>query len=366
MKSPSIRQASLLGLWSFLCVLPVLLMTGPNVVTLTYLEGAERLFEMGNPYLPPSPGRDAFFYPPFFAALWKGLALLGAKPAILFWAVLNSVVFWWGVSCWFLIQKKQGAWAWFFLLCAAVELDISLRYQQANALLAGLILWALAEFRDRHFGRAGFLLALGTHLKIFPILFAGLLFVPFQLAFGASFVGALLLLFLVPAFIVGIPEALSLHLEQIYSTTQDFSQRQLLDLVAFFSRLGFSELGKTLQIGTALIGSIVLLVYRWRTPIAKFSWGLWYTSFASLLLAVVPKTESPTFVWVAPACLFCWLKVPKWRWFWMIVGLFLTLVYSSAFPKSLVYALTHDYNSKVVANFLLWIASSFLLIREMR
>ncbi|MFM8269536.1 MAG: glycosyltransferase family 87 protein [Pseudomonadota bacterium] len=366
MKSPAFKQASLLGLWSFICVLPLLLKTGPNVVTLTYLEGAQRLFELGNPYLPPSPGRDLFFYPPFFAVLWKALSFLGAKPAILGWALLNSVVFWWGVSLWFSVQKRQSGWAWIFLVCAAVELDISLRYQQANALLAGLILWALSEFRECHYGRAGFLLALGTHLKIFPILFAGLLFLPFHLAFGASFLASLLLLFLLPAWVVGVPEAIILHWKQINSTTQDFSQRQLLDVTAFFARFGLVEIGKWFQMGTALLGGMLLVFYRFKKSDKDFSWGLWYSSFVTMLLAIVPKTESPTFVWMAPAYLLIWQKSPRSRWLLAVTGLCISLVYSSAFPKWLVYGLTHEYNSKVVGNFVLWMMTSLLLLREIR
>jgi hypothetical protein len=366
MKIPAIKQTTFLGLWSFLCVLPLLLKMGPNVVTLTYLEGVQRFYETGNPYVPPTAGRDFFFYPPFFAFIWKGFALFGPKVGILLWGLLNSFVFWWGVSCWVSISKKQSAWSWFFLICCAVELDISLRYQQANALLAGLILWALAEFREKHFGRAGFLMGLGTHLKVFPALIAGFLFFPFHLAFGASFLGSLLLLFLLPASIVGIPEALWLHWEQVRTTTYDFSQRQLLDLVAFFTRLGMPQLGKIFQLGTALIGGAILLVSRFRMSRSRFSWGIWYSSFISMLLAVTPKAESPTFVWVAPAYL---LLLPKenrrQRCIMALVGLGLTLVYSSVFPRLWVRFLTEDYNSKVVANFVLWGLSSFFLIREM-
>jgi hypothetical protein len=85
-----------------------------------------------------------------------------------------------------------------------------------------------------------------------------------------------------------------------------------------------------------------------------------------MLLAVTPKAESPTFVWVAPAYL---LLLPKenrrQRWIMVLVGLGLTLVYSSVFPRPWVRFLTEDYNSKVVANFVLWGLSSFFLIREM-
>jgi len=366
MKSQKLKQAFLLGLWSFLCVLPLLLKMGPNVVTLTYLEGMQRFYETGNPYLPPSAGRDFFFYPPFFAFIWKSFSWFGPGIGILLWSFLNSFVFWWGVSCWVSISRKQSSWLWFFLVCSAVELDISLRYQQANALLAGLILWSLAEFRDRHFGRAGFLLALGTHLKIFPLLIAGFLFFPFHLAFGASFTGSLLILFLLPASIVGIPEAFWLHFEQVRATTHDFSQRQLLDLVAFFSRLGIPQVGKLFQLGTAVLGAGILFTYRFRVSQLKFSWGVWYTSFLSMLLAVTPKAESPTFVWVAPAYLLLFPKEnKKERWLMAGVGFCLTLVYSSAFPKPWVQFLTHDYNSKVLANFVLWGFSSFVLVREM-
>ncbi|NBX77408.1 MAG: DUF2029 domain-containing protein [Proteobacteria bacterium] len=365
MKSQSLKQTAFLGMWSFLCVLPLLLKVGPNVVTLTYLEGTQRFYETGNPYLPPSEGRDFFFYPPFFAFIWKGFAWFGPKVGILLWGLLNSFVFWWGVSRWVTFSKKRSAWTWFFLICCAVELDISLRYQQANALMAGLILVALAEFKERHFGRAGFLLALGTHLKIFPILIAGFLFLPFHLAFGASFLGSLLLLFLLPASIVGVPEAVWLHWEQIRSTTQDFSQRQLLDLVAFFNRFGLPHVGRVAQVGTAVIGGVILFLSRVRIPHSRFPWGVLYSSFVSLLLAVTPKAESPTFVWVAPAYLLLFPKETRQeRWLMAGVGFCLTLVYSSLFPRPWVSFLTQDYNSKVLANFILWGLSSFLLIRE--
>jgi len=358
-------QTFALATWSFLCVLPVLLKTGPNVVTLTYFSGAKNLWEGLSPYGWLEPGADLFFYPPFFAALWGAFGLLGPMPGILLWSFLNSLVFWWGISQWFQIKKDQSKWLWFFWIATAIELDISLRYQQANALLAGLILWALSALRERRMGLSGFLMALATHLKVFPILIAFAIALPLDLAFFASYSASLLILLGLPALAVGFPEVIWLHWEQFQSTTADFSQRQLLDLKACLKRLGSETLGALAQKGTGLLGAIILLGYRFRVPNSKFVWGFWYTSFMTLLLAVTPKTESPTFVWAAPGYLFlAQSKSAKTKWLLALIAFSMTLVYSSLFPKMWVLALTENYLSKTFANWAFWALSSFLLIRE--
>jgi len=362
---PKVRQALALATWSFLCVLPVLLKTGPNVVTLTYLAGSKNLWEGLSPYGWAEPGADLFFYPPFFAAFWKAFALLGPKPGILLWAFVNSLAFWWGVSQWFQIQKNQSKWDWFFWIATAVELDISLRYQQANALVAGLLLWSLGALKERRMGLAGFLMALATHVKVFPILMAAVIFLPWDLAFLGSYAASLLVLLGLPALAVGFPEVVWLHWEQFQSTTADFSQRQLLDVAACFKRLGYEGLGKLLQKTTGFIGGLALLGYRIKFSNNQLAWGLWYASFVSLLLAITPKTESPTFVWAAPSYLFLSRALgPRAKWILVGISFCMTLVYSSLFPKAWVSGLTTDYFSKTLANWLLWCLSTLLLVRE--
>ncbi|NBW98845.1 DUF2029 domain-containing protein [bacterium] len=362
----SLQQTAVLAFWSFLCVLPVLLKTGPNVVTRTYWEGTERFFQGVSPYGAPSAGADAFFYPPFFAVFWKLFALTGELPSVLLWSFANSFLFWWGVSQWVNLQWKQSRWTWFFLISSAIELDISLRYQQANALMAGLILWAVSEFRYQRFGRAGFLLALGTHFKVFPLVLVGFLAFPAQWAFIGSYAASGLLLLFVPAVVYGFSDTLWLHWEQFHSTTTDFSQRDLLDLAACFKRWGLAHLGEVMRWGTLIVGSTVLLAYRFFIPNAAFAFGFWYSSIMAWLLAVTPKAESPTFVWIAPAYLLLGTQLKSLtRWVLVGLSLALTWVYSSVFPKAAVTWLTHDYNSKTLANWGLWIFTCLLLVREM-
>ncbi len=358
-------QTFALGTWSFLCVLPVLLKTGPNVVTLTYFAGSKNLWEGVSPYGWLEPGADLFFYPPFFAAAWKIFGLLGPIAGVLFWVFVNALVFWWGISQWFLIKNEINKWLWFFWIATAIELDISLRYQQANALLAGLILWSLSALKDRRMGLSGFLMALATHLKVFPLLIALAIALPLDIAFFASYVASCFILLGLPALAVGFPEVLWLHWEQFQSTTADFSQRQLLDLRACLSRLGMESLGALAQKGAGLLGGLTLLLYRLRVPNPEFSWGLWYTSFVTLLLAITPKAESPTFVWAAPGYLFLAKALnSKAKLLLGFIAFSMTIVYSSILPKAWVLSFTENYLSKTFANFAFWGLSSFLLLRE--
>lgn len=359
MKNKKIQQALILGIWSFLVVVPLILATGPNVVTLTYQEGASRLFSGINPYTAPSAGVDGFFYPPFFAALWGLFNFLGTLPKILFWIFLNSFVFWLGISEWLILKKSQKKILWFFLICAAVELDISLRYQQSNALVAGLILIALARLRDSKPIKAAILLALATHLKVFPVLIALVLMLPFHFFFAFAYLASLLAWFSLPMAIVGPQQAFSLQWQELSFTTGDFSKRQLLDIAACLSRMGYSELGKFFQKTILFVGSFFLIVYRGFTPAKKFEWGFWYSSFVSMLLLVTPKTESPTFVWAAPAY-FLLLKDCSKRssWILVLIGFFMTLIYSSVFPREWVDWARWNWTSKTLAVLVLWIVAN--------
>lgn len=359
------RQALLLGIWSFICVLPLLLKQGPNVVTQTYFEGSERFYQGLNPYQPSAIGADFFFYPPFFALFWKIFSVFGKVPGILIWAFVNSLVFWWGISQWVEIRKKQTGWIWFFLVCSAIELDISLRYQQANALLAGLILWALAELRDQKPVRSGLLLAFATQLKVFPIVVALILALNRDWNFLAAYSSGMGLLFLMTTWFFGFSGSLELHWQQFQATTHDFSQRQLLDLAACLRRIGYAGLGSFLQELIGVVGGIFLVLYRLLTPNNNYKWGLWYSSCVTWLLIITPKAESPTFVWAAPAYLLLQESTSrKSRWLLVGIALMLTLVYSSLFPSTWVSFFRWEYTSKTLANLTLWLFASWLLFRD--
>lgn len=356
-----------LALWSFLFVLPVLLKTGPNVVTLTYEEGSQKFWSGISPYEGASPGRDLFFYPPFFAFVWKVFSVWGGLPSSLLWVFTNALIFWMGVTAWVEIQKRQNGWSWFFLIATAMELDISLRYQQANALLTGLILLGMAYLKDHKAGRAGFVFALATHLKVFPILIAAALVLPFHLAFLGSYGLWLLVLLLGPASVAGFSETWILHFDQFKATTGDFSKRELLDIAACWKRFGFSTFGLWLQKITAFLGAVVVLASRLKIPAFKFPWGIWYTAFVTLILAVTPKTESPTFVWMAPGYLLVGQQLSN-KMKWVLTGIIfsVTLVYTSMVPNEWVYLLKRDYASKTMGNYLFWALSSALLLSKLK
>jgi len=367
LRKKQICQCLFLSVWSFLFVLPLLLKGGPNIVTLTFQEGADRFFQGQNPYALPGQDTDVFHYPPFFAVLWGVFDILGISTKVLFWVFLNCLIFWLGISKWWLFERKQTPWAWFFLICTAVELDISVRYQQSNALVTGLILLALAAIRDRQMGRAGIYFAVATHIKVFPVFLALIVAFSFPVnwSFLGSFLGALLICFSVPSFLVGPQQTLWLHWAQFQAITQDFSRREMLDIAPCMARLGFSLLGKILQKGILFISAVVMVIYRLRNANDKFRWQYWYSIFVTTLLLVTPRAESPTFVWAAPAyLLFSQTNSRRVLWGLAFIGFFLSLIYSSAFAVQPFEWFRQNWTSKTLATLGLWLLSVNLLFGD--
>jgi hypothetical protein len=149
----------------------------------------------GSPlYFVAVPGIDIFRYSPLVASLFAPLSLIPLAPAGVIWRLLNLVVYLGGL-CWWLrillpepFTRQQRAV--FFLLLLPLSLA-SLNNGQANLLMLGLMLIAVAAVRRRWFVLAGFALALAFWLKLYPIALGLLLVVLYRERFLLPFVAGL-------------------------------------------------------------------------------------------------------------------------------------------------------------------------------
>ena len=295
-----LRQSLVLALVSFLFVIPRLYSAGTNIVTETYRLGALRFFNGTNPYALPLIGGDRYEYSPFFCLVYGPFTLLPLKLQALGWAFLNSFVFWLGVCAWVRLRTKSSRWLFLAFIACSMELNICLLYQQVNALLIGIVLIGLANFRDRRYLSAGMLLALATNLKTLPGIFAVSLLFPLRSRYLFGLTLASLVVLLAPAMFVGFLEDIHLHMSWFGRLIDAYGMVTplQLDAASTFHRFGMKGLGLFIQ-SLVLILSLIALFMTSAKKITN--WPAWIVVGASAVLLVSPRTESPTFVLVAPA-----------------------------------------------------------------
>ncbi len=352
-------QTLLLTAWSVAFVTPLLWAGGKNVCTLTFAEGATRFWSGISPYLPPTVG-DVFHYSPFFAMAYGAFEILPDRLEVFAFALLNAFVFWAGVSAWFRIRRSMSPWMWVALAGCAMELDISLRYQQTNALLAGLMLLGLAAYRDGKVARAGAFLALAVNLKVIPGVFALALVFPPRRRYVLALLATLALTIVLP----GVVGGFGLHAEQWRTIGADISQRHLLDLKSALERAGLPGMGELARI-FVMAGAAVVFPLAWLTrPREGFSWGPWYTLGVATPLLLIPRVESPTFVWIAPAYLFLMERLGGSRRALLALVVFsITFVYTSLWPQSWWPEMRTFWASKSFGTLILWALAVNVLVR---
>lgn len=357
--SSRMKTVALWSLLSFLVSAPFVYRRGLDVVTKTYHGAAVSVAAKGDPYLAVQEGGDLFKYSPLFAVLYRPLSALPEKAEVLLWALLNIVVFWWALSLWagasLSWSLKKNRVILVFAILASMELDISLRYQQFNACLAGLVLIGLHLFREKRLFSAGVLLAIVTNLKVLPVLFAFALLRPFRLRFFMGLLTGAIFALVLPAFILGFESNLRLHEAWIRLLLNDLHSPGLLDVQSLCIRWGWPMVGTVLKGGVALV--TLGLIFGSRRPSLT-----WFFSFGmSALLLLSPRTESPTFVLMAPAYVLLALELFSWprRIPWLIalgvIAVITTLVYTDLWPNFVWSPAGTGYASKTTGAFMLWI-----------
>lgn len=165
-----------------------------------YWMAGERVVE-GDAKLYAPPGDDSnmvgiFIYPPAFAALFAPITLLSRPAGHAIWAVFQVVVL---MACLPVLLSVAGTRKWTALAVAAVALlwplMANISAGQVNTLLLLLVLLAWRSVDTGHPWRAGFLIALGAHIKVLPVVLLPMLLVQrrFKAALATATFGLLLI-----------------------------------------------------------------------------------------------------------------------------------------------------------------------------
>lgn len=304
---------------------------------------------------------DFFKYSPTFALLFAPFALLPFSAGLLLWNAVNAAALWIGLGK--VLEQRQA-----FVARLIVTLDLvgSMQNVQSNALSAGLMILAFWDLQERRELRAAMWVAMGTIIKIFPII-AGVfaLFRPYRLPRFVLCSALVALVFAAAPLLVESPSALAAQ----YRSWQAISSSDAL--MRGFSVMELWHLAS----GTAwpnwpfqLAGVAALLA-----PLVRYSfWGL--PRFRLLFLASVllfcvlfnHKAESPSFV-VALAGVGIWFAVCERRAMdWALLALvFVGTVLSSsdAMPKAWQQSFFEPYRLKTVPVLIVWLVTQSMLWR---
>lgn len=347
--------------WSVVFLLPFFWTKGLGVVSKTFMEGSLRFWTGGNPYATPEMG-DVFHYSPLFAALYGVFAYAPTPLHLILWAALNSCVFFYAINLWVRFERKNSSWMWLGLVAALMELDISQRYHQANALIIGLVLIAIALYRDKKLFLSGIVFALGINIKIIPVMFALPLLWPFNRRYAVGLFSGLLLFFLLPTIFSGWERNLFLHKEQYMAIVSDLDHRRMLDIANVLIRLGQTEIADPVKNIIAVLSCLIFCGARFVYS-KEFPWARWiaFGTAASLLLS--PRTESPTFVLLAPCYLLLMLSSSLLEKKMTVVSFFLiTIVFTAIWDPFFHLSLQNNYVSKVLGTFIIWGVSGIGLV----
>jgi hypothetical protein len=363
-------QVFLCTLVSAVVLFPYLAQHGLNGVSRTYLSAALRFWSGANPYDLPVPNTDWFKYSPAFAMLYGALAYLPETLHALLWAALNFSVYWLGIARW-VPAYRDGRALWFWLIAASMELDGSIRYQQINALMTGMILWGVADYRDGKYAGSGTWLTVMSNWKVLPAPFViGLsreLRKPFWIALAVSSAA----LYVLPALVRGWSGNWDLHADWWALLRKDAASGGLLDLESVLSAYIPREAAHWARL---MVGGVTFALL-WdprRTALFKPAETLWLCLGLTGILLFNPRTEPPTFVLAAPAMPMLWIASRMVggnekrivRFVILVCFFFLSLAHNDIWPKAILDVRSWYNVDKTFAVLGLWLVSIYLGLRR--
>jgi hypothetical protein len=311
----------------------------------------------------PSPRHHDFFkYSPTFAMLFAPFAIVPFGLGVVLWNGANAGALYWGLGR---VLNQEEAFA--ARLIVFMDTVGAMQNVQSNALVAGLMIIAFAELHRRRELAAAIAIALGTVVKIFPVVAASFaIFRPYRMprfALHAIVVGATLIA--APLAVLSPRELLEQYRSWLDISRFDAMDRGYSVMQQF--ELWFRREWPNWPV--QLAGAAVLLA-----PLARLSrWGV--DRFRLLYLASVlmfcvlfnHKAESPTFV-VAVAGVAIWFAVSsRDRVAWTvlaIVAVGTVLSSSELMPETLQEGVFEPYRLKTLPILLVWILTQVELWRR--
>ena len=257
-----------------------------------------------------------FVYSPVVAAFFAPFAWISPTFANILWRILNSGLLLGGLAAVLKTRLfagiKERSFGILYLLLvplAAGNIDIS----QANPLVAGLLLLAIAAVYVEHWNSAAFCVAVATCFKIYPIAVGLLICLIAPRRFSWRFFIALLLLLLVIPFLFQNWSYVANQYHDWIATRTSDDRRQWpteklpLDLWFLIHWVGHlpipPKIYSLIQLGTAGALASFCAVQTWRGW-AKNRVLIGLFSLASVWMTLCgPATESYTYLILAPAIL---------------------------------------------------------------
>lgn len=305
---------------------------------------------------------DYFKYSPTFALLFAPFAIVPFGVGVFLWNALNAGTLYWSLGR--ILEPRQALAARAIVFFDTIG---SMQSVQSNALSAGLIILTLAELDRRREFRAALAVALGTLIKIFPIVAAVFaVFRPYRLprfALYCILVGVALIA--APLVVLTPGELLDQYRSWGAFSKTDAMLRGFSVMEQLHIWFGVNWPNWPVQ----LLGVAILLA-----PLARFSsFGL--ARFRLLYLASVlmfcvlfnHKAESPTFVVAAAGVAIWFVLTERNRFTWSVFALVIlgtVLSSSDVMPKVIQQGFFEPYRFKTVPVLIVWTIAQWELWRR--
>ena len=253
-----------------------------------------------------------FVYSPIVAAFFAPFACLPLPLANIFWRLLNTGALLGGLAA---VLKtnlfagiKQRNFGIAFVLLAPLAIG-NIDVSQANPLIAGLVMLAIAAVHVERWNVAALCIAIATFFKIYPLAVGLLICVIAPRRFTWRLLVALLLLGITPFFFQRWPYVTNQYHEWIATRASDDRrnwpiEKLPLDLWFLFRWLGQVPIPPIIytliQLGSALALAIFGAIGTWKDwSTARISTGLF--CLASIWMTLCgPATEAYTYLLLAP------------------------------------------------------------------
>jgi hypothetical protein len=254
-------------------------------------------------------GIEYYRYSPLFAIGLTPLALLPEGLGNALWKTFNIAFFAFGLGAWarraLPLALNHTQRAALFLLAVPLALH-SMYIGQANLLMLGAVLLALAAAAEEHWNRAALWLALATLIKGYPLALGLLLAALYPRRFALRFVAALSLGLLVP-FATQWPDVVAAQYASWWShlgESTHIMRERLRSLDQLFVIYGQPLSPEIFQLLEVLAGGVVLCLCAWqrrREGQLRGQLLLIFLLFSVWVVLFGPATESCTYVVMAPA-----------------------------------------------------------------
>ncbi len=297
---------------------------------------------------------DLFKYSPTFALLFGLWAWLPDWAGIILWNGLNAAVLW--TAIWHLPRIAPHAKA-AILYFVAGELVLALQHTQANALMAGLMIWTVICWEKDCAARGGAMLAASVFIKLFGLV-VGLVGLCYDDRWrrAAWFVFWAVILLLLPLPVTGGHGLVWQYTNWRHLLATDFGQSTGTSLAGILESWAHWRPPKT---GIVVTGALALAA-----PLVQWArrkeYGFRLLLLASILIWVVifnHKAESPTYI-IAMAGIGIWYFAREIKWWDTILAVVafagISLSMSDLVPPGIRSDIVLTYSIKAVPAVLVW------------